>query len=359
MKQTIRSILFLLAVTGLFFLSLFIKSPDKTEISAEMTTAETDNAPLKKISVRNEWGTLSAAVLGSADMLTHVVCEELEDGEACSLKQLAETDALMADQLKAELKNLEDVMTQNGVAVFRHTPENITTDELFYRHDATFGINFLCARSPLLIVGDRMIEAAPTFPEALAAKFSVRKVLRFFLQTDLDAYVLSMPEPSPDFSTDAPYLNTSDVLVDGKNVYVGVPENSSYKTGVLWLKRVLRGDFKVYEIPLKEDVGQLDDVLALIGPDALLYDKDAFFNELPAPLRRRKQIAVSREDNPFGLGDMVVLSPKKIVLNEKNVYLKELLEKRGVEVVLLPFDVLRQAQIDLRCLYLPLMRAAK
>lgn len=359
MKQLIRRILFLLAVTGLFFLSLFIKSPEKNPAAPTAVNAAYDDAPLKKISVSNEWGTLSAAVLGSADMLTHVVCEALEDGEACSLKRLSETDDLMFDQLKAELKNLEDVMTQNGVTVFQHTPENISTDELFYRHDATFGVNFLCARSPLLIAGNKLIETAPTFPEALSAKFSIRKVLRFFLQTDLDTYLLSMPEPSPDFAADSPYLNTANTLVDGKTVYVGVPADSPYNAGVAWLRRALNGVFDVREIALKDGDRQLDDVLAFISSDTLLYEKDAFAKELPAPLRRRKQIAVAPEDNVYGLGDMVVLSPKKIVLNEKNVKLKEILEKLGVQVVPLPFDVIGAAQIDLRCLYLPLMRAAK
>ena len=359
MKKNFRTISFLMGVTGLFILSLFIKPLDKKPPKQKFNPYPEISVSSRKIYVPNEWEILKETVLGSANLLTHVVCEQTQDGsESCSLKLLKETNKLLYEQLSAELKNLENVMIENGVRVSVHDPELLPDEELFYRHDSNRGVNFLCARTPLLVAGGTAIETAPFFPEALSAKFSIRRIINSLLADDNNAVFISMPEPSPAFPFNGVYLDAADVLVDGENVYVG-SSGLLPNPGAHWLKQALEKTHHVYEIRLKEGL-RLGNVMALPNKDILLLEKEAFLlKPLPAPLRKRKQIEILPENNTYGLADMVVLSPEKIVINEKNTFLKELLEKEGFEIITLPFDALEQTGVNLRCLYHPLKRTDK
>lgn len=373
MKQTVRTILFLLSVTGLFLLSLFIKTPEKKSAPAVSESKSVERpAYAKKIFVPNEWAPLKETVLGTPLMLTHLVCDDekktanaesdaarkpSDDAERfCRIKTVEESAPDFYEQLAAELKNLENVLTENGVRVSLHNPEILSDEELFYRRDINRGVNFLQARKPVLIVGDTVMETASS-SDMLSGKFSLRRILSFLMQMDGEAVLISMPEPSPQYPPDGIYLDSSNVLVDGRDVYVGTVGGQENK-GALWLKNVLKKTHRVHAVSLKE--GRfLDDVLAFIGPKTLIMEKDAFFDTLPDSLKNHRKIEISAQDNTFGLSDMLILNPKKIVLNEKNEFLKNLLQREGFETIGLPLDALVQTKTTLREVYHPIKRAVE
>ena len=353
MFPTAKKISTLLFFTGMFLLSLFIRDPKNRE--TQTVERATPLALSKNVFVANEWDPLQEALVGSPERLTVTSCADPYNKKSCRNFALKEKDPKAAAALENEMKAVVKVLTDAGVRLYDTNPNFLSNSELFYRKDV-HGIHFLCARSATQIIHSLIIEPTPPQNNRLAMKFLARHLLSPLIQGDNAVHFFSMPEPTPLFTLRPTNLDPADLLIDGKNIYVGY-SGQSLPDGYFWLKKLLDGHFNVYPVNVV-DGKRLDEVIALPNKDTVVYIKDSFYSLLPPPLASRKAYIIdSTQEAPPYLNDMILIDPKTAVVNENDPLLHDILKKAGYENVIgVPVNAIRKQGGNLRCLYAPLLR---
>lgn len=321
-----------------------------------------------RVYVRYEWDKLEEVILGSPKMLTvpgYYPTVEFgfnysKDNEKWMKKYggtpLEISDKSFYDKLVSQSDNLEKVLKENGVIVHRFDPEMLSKEELEYMQNLEKGFNFLYPRDPVLVIGNRVIETSLKIPMRAREKFIIRKIFEPFLETDKNVQYVAAPSVSPSFKNDEIYLEGGDVLLNGKEIYVGFSGNATSVEGIKWLQRYLGNSYKVHQIDIK-NFQHLDCVMSLIRPGLGIIVKDAFIGDLPDTLKKWDFIEVSVKDANNLAANVFVLGKNKVIIDERYVYLKNELEKRGVTVTAVPFDALSQMGGGFRCSHHPIRRA--
>ncbi len=318
--------------------------------------------------VQYEWDKLEEVMLGSPKMLTvpgYYPTVEFgfnysKDNEKWMKKYggtpLEISDKSFYDKLVSQSDNLEKVLKENGVIVHRFDPEMLSKEELEYMQNLEKGFNFLYPRDPVLVIGNRVIETSLKIPMRAREKFIIRKIFEPFLGKDKNIQYIAAPSVSPSFKNDEIYLEGGDVLLNGKEIYVGFSGNATSVEGIKWLQRYLGNSYKVHQIDIK-NFQHLDCVMSLIRPGLGIIVKEAFVGELPDTLKKWDFIEVSVEDANNLAANVFILGKNKVIIDERYVYLKNELEKRGVTVRAVPFDAISQMGGGFRCSHHPIRRA--
>ncbi len=166
-----------------------------------------------------------------------------------------------------------------------------------------------------------------------------------------------MPPCSPHYLEDDMYLERGDVLTDNFNVYVGYSGNATSIAGIEWLQQLLGSPYKVYKIDLHPKILHLDTVCMLHRPGLLSYYPE-FIKELPEPLEAWDKIEIKKlenEDEAFGANGLM-LDPNTMVMAKQYERLVPEYEKRGIEVITIPFDTCIHWGVGVRCAVGPLHR---
>lgn len=320
-----------------------------------------------KVYVQYEWDKLEEVILGSPKMLTvpgYYPTVEFgfnysKDNENWMKKYggipLEISDKSFYDKLVFQSNNLERVLKENGVTVHRLDPEMLSKEELEYMQNLEKGFNFLYPRDPVIVIGNRVIETSLKIPMRAREKFIIRKIFEPFLEKDKNIQYVAAPSVSPSFKENEIYLEGGDVLLNGKEIYVGFSGNATSVEGIKWLQRYLGNSYKVYQIDIK-NFQHLDCVMSLVRPGLGIIVRDAFTGDLPDTLKKWDFIEVPVEDANHLAANIFVLEKNKVIIDERYVYLKNELEKRGVTVITVPFDALSQMGGGFRCSHHPIRR---
>lgn len=151
------------------------------------------------------------------------------------------------------------------------------------------------------------------------------------------------------------YLEGGDVLVDGRNVFIGVGERTD-GAGAAELRAILGEGYAVHVLRLAPRILHLDVVLNLLpGKLALIYPGGLV--DVPGSLRRAYDLVEVTADEQDRLATNVLgLDERTVVADERNERIASILASRGLDVRVLPFAEATKIGGSFRCSTLPLVR---
>ena len=151
------------------------------------------------------------------------------------------------------------------------------------------------------------------------------------------------------------YLEGGDVLVDGRDVFVGVGERTD-DAGAAELQAILGDGYAVHVLRLAPRVLHLDVVLNLLPGNLALIYPDGLI-DVPASLRDAYDLVVVTAEEQDRLATNVLsLDAHTVVADERNERVASILASRGLDVRVLPFAETTKIGGSFRCSTLPLVR---
>jgi len=310
----------------------------------------------RSLGVYNEWGRLKEAVVGIPDDTVEMdyipAMKWLPEWEVAELKKLAgrrtaEEEPEVFARLKAQIEGHVQVLRDHGVVVHRTKPL-LYPEERAFLADIQRGNMLFGGADFFRVIGNNVILLNSfRYPFRRKQVWVVRPVLEELIKGTNARYAAS-PPPSPHYTEDDLYLENGDIMVDGRDVYVGMSGNASSPRGVEWLRQFLGPEYRVHVIRLAPARFHLDWVLSLNRPGLLTYCPAAFIDGLPEPLRKWDKIIVN-PDESAGANNLS-LDPKTIVVASQYGRIADEYGKRGMKVIPIPLATTIDYGSSARCL---------
>ncbi len=322
--------------------------------------------------VWNDYGQLREVAVGTTE---GVVVPGRSDGYPPELQELTgkyggmlASDvpevAEMLKQAQAQLDQLARIYADHGVIV--HRPRPFTKTELDYQADLQAGAHQVMVADALWVIGRHVIECQFREPFHNKERFALRELLAPQIEMAPEARVAACPMTTPVKRSAAPtsdaanrtssyYLEGGDILICGnkdKDILVGVDEvRSSSAQGVEWLRRYLADDgYRVTPVPITRDAPiHLLGAMGVVGPEAALIYKPSLADGIPDPIKHWDLIDITLEEARAGGPCAVMLNPKTILVTAGAPRICDLLSKRGLEVIPVPFDAVTRFDGAIRC----------
>ncbi|WP_108670389.1 dimethylarginine dimethylaminohydrolase family protein [Peribacillus acanthi] len=150
-------------------------------------------------------------------------------------------------------------------------------------------------------------------------------------------------------------IEGGDVLVDGKNLYIGVSNRTS-QAAITQLQTFLP-DYRLHRIPFKKEYLHLDCVFNIVSPDeALVYSK-AFSNKELQLLASHYDLIELSESEQFSLGTNILSLGNKVICSlPQNREINRKLSQRGFKIIEVDFSEIIKSGGSFRCCSMPLVR---
>ncbi|MBP0020382.1 MAG: amidinotransferase [Cyanobacteria bacterium SBLK] len=352
------------------------------DIQIQMTDIQIDTAfvealPMpsagQPIMVHHEWGKLKEVVVGVPNI--RLPTQLAEAPKRFLPKQSIEFIEQNAGQLLSECApdlNFRFIEQVNGIirilrdrGVIVHQVKKLEPSEEAFLSELNDTVMQTFARDTILAIGNKFIETAMFEPNRRKERFAIRRTIRRRL-VGSNALIISMPEPEP-FPADengkygpGPFLESGDVMLVGRDIYVGNTGNASNPAGIRWLQNCLGDEYRVHEILLSSHFLHLDCVLALPRPGLAVICKEGFINGVPEFLKDWTLIEVSAHDAETKLGcNGLVLDEKTMIIGDDMPELAAALRAEGTEVVTTPVDAMTWQGGGFRCWHHPLVRESE
>lgn len=334
--------------------------------------AEADDASKRAAAIRvdHEWDRLDEVILGSTkDLRVPGYCPGITFGfdyqagneewiRKYGGRKMAEADPEFYKRMIAQVRNLVKILESRGITVHRHDPALLTPEELAFMSEMEKGYNFLYPRDPVIVIGNHVIETALKLPMRTREKFIVRRLFGNLLGYNPNVQYVAVPSVSPSFPEKGGlYLEGGDVMLNGKEIYVGHSGNASSEAGIEWFRRYLGDEYTVHQINIT-GFQHLDCVLSLVRPGLAIWCPRAFTGDLPDSLKDFDFIEVPLDDAKKLACNVLVLDQGTVIIDERFPYLKDALEKRGIDVIPVPFDAVTEMGGGFRCFHHPIRRVS-
>lgn len=317
------------------------------------------------IGVNHEWGKLREAVVGSPigkfpnqipDFIKNYASKEtLEILMANKGKLASEALPEIYNRGLAQVEKTIEILKNHNVIV--HRVEALTEEENSYLANIMDGCFQHFARDPIVIIGNNVIETEPKLVIRRKERFGIRRALKDRLENS-NARIVSMPiniGPIPEIC-----LEGGDVVLIGRDIYVGHSGNATNLAGINWLRHFLAPEYKVHEVKISNNFLHLDCILCMPRPGLAMVCKEGFLEGLPEFLKGWDIIEVSVEDAEKKLAcNGLILDKKTIIVASELPHIAEKLSKAGQEVITTPFDAIYLLGGAFRCWHHPLVRESK
>jgi N-dimethylarginine dimethylaminohydrolase len=309
----------------------------------------------------HEWGALREVVIGISPAEDFVVFHEesqrwltpaaAEFSRRHSGRRLVEVDVDLAKRIERQVDALAGLVAREGVTV--HRPERLQGEERRFMAANGEGAQ-LFARDGMIVVGDRAIDASLRLRCRQRERFGLRPVIQRMV-AERGARWSSVPFGSP-AAVDGPFLEGGDVLLNGRQIYVGMSGCASDMAGIDWLQALLGSAYRVVPVALRSNVLHLDCALALIRPGLLVWCPHKLIDGLPTALRDWDRIEVSVEEATLLATNGLILEEGRIIIDADNARVIGELKRRGVDAIPIPFDGPISLGGGLRSAHHPLLR---
>ncbi len=293
--------------------------------------------------VHQEWDRLREAVVGIAPaddiVLFHESSQRWLASAAAELggrhagRRLIDVDPALAGRIETQAEALAALLERESVAVYR--PEPLRDAERTFMAPNGEGTQ-LFVRDATIVVGPHLIDASLRLQCRQRERFGLRSLVRM-LTAGHGAHWSSVPLGSPG-AVDGPFLEGGDVVLNGREIYVGMSGCASDMAGIDWLQALLGTDYRVVPVALRSNVLHLDWALALIKPGLLLHCPEDLIDGLPMTLRSWDKIELSKPEASRLAASLLVLEPGRAIVEAGNRRVTEALRQRRIEVIPLPFD---------------------
>lgn len=311
--------------------------------------------------VHHEWGKLREVVIGISPADDFVVFYEEsqrwlvppadEFSRLNAGRRLVEIDPERAIRIERQVEALAELVGREGIVV--HRPERLKGEERRFLAPNGEGAQ-LFPRDGMIVVGTHVIDASLRLRCRQRERYGLRPVIQKLVQWR-GARWSSAPLGSP-AAVDGPFLEGGDVLLNGREIYVGMSGCASDMAGIDWLQALLDESYRVIPVALRSDVLHLDCALGLVRPGLLVWCPGKLIDGLPMSLRQWDAIEVSRDEANRLATNGMVLEEGRMVVDADNTRVIEELRKRRMDVIPLPFDGPISAGGGLRCAHHPLWR---
>lgn len=313
-----------------------------------------------RFGAHHEWGTLREVVIGISPPEDFVVFHEdsqrwLSPDAAAfcrkhSGRRLIDVDADQALRLERQVEALAELLVREGVSVQR--PEPLQGEERTFMAPSGEGAQ-LFARDGMIVVGNHAIDASLRLRCRQRERFGLRPILQRSVQ-QRGAQWSSVPLGSP-AAVDGPFLEGGDVLLNGREVYVGISGCASDLAGADWLQALLGPAYRVLGVALRSNVLHLDGAVALIRPGLVVWCPEKLIDGLPTSLRTWDAIEVSTEEANRLATQVLVLDEGRAIVDPRT-RIGEELRRRRMEVIPHAFEGPICGGGGLRSLHHPLLR---
>lgn len=314
-----------------------------------------------RLGAHHEWGKLREAVVGIAPAEDLVVYYEesarwmspniAELSRRNAGRRLIDIDADWARRCERQADALAELMAREGVAV--HRPQRLAGAERTFLAPHGEG-DQLFPRDPMIVVGEHVIDASLRLLCRQRERYGLRPIIQRAVQ-QAGARWSSVPLGSPG-CVDGPFLEGGDVLLNGREIYVGMSGCASDMAGIDWLEALLGDGYRVIPVAMRSNVLHLDCCLALVRPGLLIYCPEKLIDGLPMALRPWDKIAVSVDEANRLATNGLVLEEGHMIVAADNVRVIDELRRRKVDIIPLPFDGPIGLGGGLRCAHHPLLR---
>jgi glycine amidinotransferase len=309
----------------------------------------------------HEWGTLREVVIGIAPAEDFVVFHEESQrwltpaaADFCRRnagRRLIDVDADLAQRIEREIEALAALVAREGVTV--HRPERLRGEERSFMAPNGEGAQ-LFARDGVIVVGDHVIDASLRLRCRQRERFGLRPIVQRMV-AERRARWSSVPLGSP-AAVDGPFLEGGDVLLNGRQIYVGMSGCASDMAGIDWLASLLDPDYRIVPVALRSNVHHLDTALALVKPGLLLWCPSRLIDGLPTALRDWDKIEVSIEEAGRLATNILVLEEGRAIVDSGNERVIGELKRRRIEVIPIPLEGPISLGGGLRSAHHPLLR---
>ncbi len=311
--------------------------------------------------VHHEWGKLREVVIGISPAEDFVIFHEksqrwlLPEGEAVSRthvgQRLIDVDPEWALCIERQVEALAELVAREGVTV--HRPRRLSGEERTFLAPNGEGAQ-LFPRDGMIVVGRHVIDASLRLKCRQRERYGLRPLIQQTVSRH-GARWSSVPLGSP-ACVDGPFLEGGDVLLNGREIYVGMSGCASDMAGIDWLETLLGPTYKVIPVALRSNVLHLDCALGLVKPGLLVWCPEKLIDGLPMSLRSWDAVTVSRDEANKLATNGLVLEEGRIIVDADNARVIGELRNRGIDVIPLPFDGPIATGGGLRCAHHPLWR---
>jgi len=307
------------------------------------------------ILVVNEWDKLRETMVGLEDKtvapdympeMSWMDPEQIEIMKKQAGKMTTDIRPDMAQELREQIEAHVKLLEQYDVKVHRTLPLRHPEERDFLgevqRGNMVFG-----GQDFFVVIGNNVILLTNfRYPFRRKQIYGVRPVLEPLLQNSNVRYA-AMPPASPHYSKDDMYLEGGDMLVAGKDIYVGCSGRASSPAGIAWLRQYLAPDYRVHMIEMTPDVFHMDG-LCMFPREGLVVYSPAHIPELPNALKKWDKIELQPHEY-FG-GNGLCLDNKTMIMPKGYERVSEELEKKGIDVILADYDMTMEFGSGPRCL---------
>ncbi|WP_339193565.1 arginine deiminase family protein [Paenibacillus sp. FSL P4-0176] len=334
-----------------------------TEVNGTVTTKSEKN----NVYVESEFATLKRVVLTQSEAFMHFNFDDFPEGDMPMPEggmSIMNTDPAEAQKKwEKEREDLKKVLEKYGVEVQRPRLLNEKEKQLGAVKDGITGgegvTNFF-VRDPFFTIGNHLIEGSFKSAYRRLEVLPVRSILdKEAAQNNVPHVAVPQPDVSKGINSAAgPYLEGGDILVYGKTVFVGNSGLASNKAGIDWLRNYLTpSGYKVVEVKLEPGTLHLDCAISFVRDGLMIVSMDSLANGLPEELKNWDKIEVSYKDAQDLAVNGLPISSKVYVTDIafKNTIGKEL-EKRGIKVEYVDYEISRSFGGAFRCSTQPLLR---
>lgn len=280
----------------------------------------------------------------------------LYEGMEIGGKNYKDVFPLRQRQWEQERENLKNVLEKYGVEVLR--PRLLTEYEKESQKER--GCANFFARDPFFTIGSSVIEGSLRFFHRRNEILPIRDIL---LQETYgsNAYYVSVPQADISQGIDSeagPFLEGGDILILGKTVLVGNSGLASNHNGYRWLESYLsHWDYRVKEVPLRNEVLHLDCALSLVREGLMIVCEEALPDGIPEPLKNWDRICVPYEDLIHLAVNGLPVNERVYITDPKFGYIADELQRRSIHVELVDFEISRSLGGSFRCSTQPLNRS--
>lgn len=339
--------------------------------AAGQRTSQEDAGPSFELGCHSEYGTLEAVVVGRADDLAYPAWNRnvrYLDGEIKRLLSSADGGAVNIREAAPELwQALADdvdrvvaMFESNGVTVLR--PRTFTELELGYLDALQGGHSLLYPADPIYVLGKHVIETCIRRPFRRKESWATRDVLMPHIERDPEARHIAIPRAQlgvAGHEGPGPFLEGGDIIVLGDKILCGNTDLTSNSAGSDWLARYLAPfGYAVHPVQVHGTWLHLLGVLCLLREGLAMAHMPALGGRLPDPIADWEVIEVDEDEARLLATVGMNLDARRHIIDHRLTRVIDELDRHDMEPVPIEIDTLAQWGGAVRCVTLPIARAA-
>lgn len=320
-----------------------------------------------EIGVWNDWGKLKEVMVGYPDATVVTdyhpclswMTEQMKAGmEKNSGKIDGEVFPENMKKLKRQIEDHVKILEDFGVKVHRALKFFSHPEEEHFLDEAQRGCMPFPGEDYFRVIGNNVILINALRPPFRRKQvYLVRPVLEPLLKNSNARYV-ACPPPSPHYDEKDTFLENGDILLDGRNVYVGFSGNSCSEAGIAWLQQYLNPEYKVWTVKKVKHAFHLGGILNIPRPGLVFYYPELLPEGLPEPLKKFEKVGIKIEKRDrwcFGCNNLS-LDEKTIIVPVEYENIAAEYRKRGFKVITSNYGMTIEYGSGPRCLTAVLKR---